>query len=654
MADNILRGTIKIDAPNVKQTASAVAASVDKMSDAVKKAAINLNNVPKASNTATQSLTNLSRVAQDLPYGFIGIANNLNPLLESFQRLKQESGSSKEALKALGNSLMGAGGLGLALGIGSALLVKFGDKLLGMGDNAEEARKEVEALTNALEYLSSETQRVGHDLDNEGKIRIANLKAAGASEQQIYEATNEELVKKRDLLRDLQSDLSQTAAKIQRTKGFDLDVFNERLSTGQPLEGIYEKFNVTRLAQLKAEKDYYDNEAAIQILGAENRERQRKEDEKKLKEHHSRLEDLQFNFFDRFFKITPKAGERPKQIAEMFKVATEFALENQSIFVGLDKILKADTQESAVNVAKQWWEDFRNGIYRFRLEPLKTFTSADIKTNKKPEIDVKLNPIRTLPQTERTKDILNQVQSYAEFGARLGKALGDGFEEQFRLIFTAGIQSAITQGLSGEALEQFKAQFAALSISMIAGVQGVTTALDLMVDNIFAGKNAFENMGDAIKGVLSGLIKQLIRAVALAGILSAVSGGKVSFASAFTKVLGLNKGGLVPGSGNTDTVPAMLTPGEYVVPKKDVPKVMNILNGLESGNNMFQSTFKGLKSISNFSLPDFSKVTIPQARASVGHSGPVQFPDYIAMNDLSGDTLIQWLARANKKGSLVT
>ena len=31
-----------------------------------------------------------------------------------------------------------------------------------------------------------------------------------------------------------------------------------------------------------------------------------------------------------------------------------------------------------------------------------------------------------------------------------------------------------------------------------------------------------------------------------------------------------NQGGVVPGSGNTDTVPAMLTPGEFVVKKEAV------------------------------------------------------------------------------------
>ena len=44
------------------------------------------------------------------------------------------------------------------------------------------------------------------------------------------------------------------------------------------------------------------------------------------------------------------------------------------------------------------------------------------------------------------------------------------------------------------------------------------------------------------------------------------------------------KGGVVPGSGNGDTVPAMLTPGEVVVPKGIAKENMSLLSSLMSGN----------------------------------------------------------------------
>ena len=74
--------------------------------------------IPNASNQANQALVNSGRILQDLNYGFMGIANNLNPLLESFQRLSEkakESGTSVK--KELISSLTGPAGLGLALSL---------------------------------------------------------------------------------------------------------------------------------------------------------------------------------------------------------------------------------------------------------------------------------------------------------------------------------------------------------------------------------------------------------------------------------------------------------------------------------------------------------------------------------------------------------
>lgn len=96
---------------------------LDETAKASKKAGDALNTSLKPGvNQANQSLINLNRVVQDAPYGFIGIANNINPLVESFGRLRQETGSTGGALKALVSGLSGAGGLGLAVaGITTAI-----------------------------------------------------------------------------------------------------------------------------------------------------------------------------------------------------------------------------------------------------------------------------------------------------------------------------------------------------------------------------------------------------------------------------------------------------------------------------------------------------------------------------------------------------
>lgn len=83
------------------------------------------SNLSAGSNRASLALTNLGRVAQDAPFGFIGIQNNLNPLLESFEQLRQESGSNITALKSLAGSLIGPAGLGLALSLASSAFLFY-------------------------------------------------------------------------------------------------------------------------------------------------------------------------------------------------------------------------------------------------------------------------------------------------------------------------------------------------------------------------------------------------------------------------------------------------------------------------------------------------------------------------------------------------
>ena len=108
------------------------------------------NAIAKSSNTAGNALTNLGRIAQDAPFGFIGIQNNLNPMLESFQRLKTESGSTGAALKSMAAGLIGPAGIGVALSVASALFLTFGDRLLSASKESIKLAEAQKALSETL------------------------------------------------------------------------------------------------------------------------------------------------------------------------------------------------------------------------------------------------------------------------------------------------------------------------------------------------------------------------------------------------------------------------------------------------------------------------------------------------------------------------
>lgn len=97
-----------------------------------------------------------------------------------------------------------------------------------------------------------------------------------------------------------------------------------------------------------------------------------------------------------------------------------------------------------------------------------------------------------------------------------------------------------------------------------------------------------QSFGDAMKNILQQLIAQLIQAAIYATIVAACTGGGGGFAArwkgAFGK--GLATGGSVdgPGTGTSDSVPAMLSNGEYVLNAQAVDRLgVPFLNGLNTG-----------------------------------------------------------------------
>ncbi|HTE24950.1 hypothetical protein [Flavitalea sp.] len=157
-----------------------------------------LGGIRPGANQAGTALQNLGRVAQDAPFGFIGIQNNINPLLESFQRLKTESGSSAGALKALGSSLLGAGGVGLGLSLVTGLITvavqKYGslsnaiNVVFGLTSNLEQANRDLaKSMSDGAASVAGEVATI------QSLVSIAQNKAlADSTRQQALDKLNTE------------------------------------------------------------------------------------------------------------------------------------------------------------------------------------------------------------------------------------------------------------------------------------------------------------------------------------------------------------------------------------------------------------------------------------------------------------------------------
>jgi predicted PurR-regulated permease PerM len=177
MAQETLKITITADNQQAVQNIQQTVTATTQLGNAFK-------TLPNTSNQATNALTNLSRVAQDAPYGFIGIANNLNPLLESFQRLKTEAGSTSGALKAMAGGLMGPAGIGLALGAVSSIIVAFGPKIADFIKGTNKASEAEDKFAKSLSDARSQATETGIKL----QAYLTISESANVSEEKRAEA----------------------------------------------------------------------------------------------------------------------------------------------------------------------------------------------------------------------------------------------------------------------------------------------------------------------------------------------------------------------------------------------------------------------------------------------------------------------------------
>lgn len=101
--------------------------------------------------SGNSAMTAFSRTVQDAPFGIMGVSNNITNLTEQFGYLKNKTGSSNGALKAMLKDLKGFGGISLAVSVVTSLLLVFGDKIFEAKDSVKLLRKEQDALTKSLE-----------------------------------------------------------------------------------------------------------------------------------------------------------------------------------------------------------------------------------------------------------------------------------------------------------------------------------------------------------------------------------------------------------------------------------------------------------------------------------------------------------------------
>lgn len=110
----------------------------------------------KQAANGSNALMQFSRIAQDAPYGIMGIGNNITTTVEAFGHLKNSTGTTGGALKAMASSLMGSGGILLGVSLlttGFTLLAQSG---LSVGDIIDKVTGKFDEFGGAIKTASEE------------------------------------------------------------------------------------------------------------------------------------------------------------------------------------------------------------------------------------------------------------------------------------------------------------------------------------------------------------------------------------------------------------------------------------------------------------------------------------------------------------------
>jgi hypothetical protein len=250
MAQETLKITITADNQQAVKNIQETVTATTKLGTAFK-------TLPSTSNSATYALSNLSRVAQDAPYGFIGIANNLNPLLESFQKLKVEAGSTSGALKAMAGGLIGPAGIGLALGAVSSIIVAFGPKIADFIKGTNKASEAEDKFAKSLNDATAQATETGVKL--QAYLSISeNANVSEEKRAEAFKAVVAELAK-------VNSAYASTITTVDQAR-VAVDLYTKALVNQAIAARFIDEIATKTIALNEANKkiiqsgrDYYDN-----------------------------------------------------------------------------------------------------------------------------------------------------------------------------------------------------------------------------------------------------------------------------------------------------------------------------------------------------------------------------------------------------------
>jgi len=473
----------------------------------------------RSAANGSNTLTQFSRIAQDAPFGIMGIGNNLTATAESFAQLSSSAGGAGNALRAVGASLLGTGGILLAVSLVTTALTYMSQAGLSVGDVFDQLTGRFDENARALKKASEEGARAASE-------EIISLKALLSVAQNETKSKQDRLI----AVEQLQKQYPGYFGNLSKEKILTGDVATvvKELTNALIAKAIAEKLSAD-----SAEIQYQIYKANARLINAKNDTlREELKWETLLTEARAKAGTSQADLA----KITARRNAEVKRTKEAEQEAREAILsgtkamqQRQDIINKLTassiKLLETPEKTAKTKKEKSKGFDFEKGflgggIVAPGLAVDSPLLRMDIQLD-----EARMKAIAKLKQWEA---------DFAQFGVNINNILKEGTEAAL-----IGLGESI-----GNALAESQNVFQAVGASLV-------NSLGQMISNIGKEMIKFGILTQAYAYAVTALKKAFANpyVAAAAGIALVAVGAALSASS--KKIGGGNSGGSSGGSGTT-------------------------------------------------------------------------------------------------------
>lgn len=559
---------------------------------------------PKVAN-ANNSLIQLSRIAQDAPYGFTAIVNNVTASGESLGYLVKQAGGVGGAIKALTSSLVGSGGILLALSLvttGITFMIQKGitldDVLNSLGGSANTARKDlqelnVEAVKGSADQVASMNAYVA--VAQNVNLSMSDRLIAVKKLQEEYPAYFGNLTKEQILNGNVAGAVrGVTQALIAKAKASAL---TERIvKLAEEEEKINNDVNNSISAQFKQYK--LTKQEAFDAAVVLNKQLRGEIDlEAELAagraNNLSKAEKTALAAFKYSQTLQGLGSDLQKNVANQDKLT-------KSLEESYAASIKLETQTTKTKTTKAKKEDLTPKVEA--VPELTIAKSTDDQNDKllamfRDMLSEDLTKLKTEPiKLNIPLQAVSDAPVFTNYAKKLEEA------KKNTQIFADGAGSAINS-LAGELASSLETGNAALDAFVGSVIQGLAEVAAAQLAGLIAKQavattslstDAAVSTGNAITAATS---TAAATGPAAAFVLPALVGAAIGFIAASFAGIKFAHGGIVPGGSFTgDKIPAMLNSGEAVMNQQ---QQANTLMAIANGNS---NSLQGNRKSSTFVL----------------------------------------------------